>query len=122
MEAERDVRPLPEQLDRFRHAWAGHHETAGRGHSVLDGVEDRDVNRLVHAEVVTVENQHASILVEAEQLRTHRRPSSGRLGHPPMLGHPALPFAGGLHVAAPPPAPTSKPAELAGREPTWTSV
>ena len=84
MEAKRDVRPLAEHSDRVRRTWTGHHETARRGHTVLDGVEDRDVHRLVHAEVVAVEDQHANVRVEAEQLRTH--PSRIRLvSHPPML-------------------------------------
>ena len=68
VEAERDVRPFPQQHDRVCRARAGRHQTARCRDAVLDRIDDRRVHRLVHAEVVAVEDQYAGVGREAEKL------------------------------------------------------
>jgi hypothetical protein len=59
VDAERDVRVLAKQPHRIRRRGARDDQAAGAGDSVLDRLHHGSVDRVVHAEVVTVDDQHA---------------------------------------------------------------
>jgi hypothetical protein len=79
MDPERDLRSLAQQPHRRERPWARHHQAARTGDPVLDRLDDRGVDRVVHPEVVGVDDEHASIGSEAQQLTgpDHGRRDSG---------------------------------------------
>jgi hypothetical protein len=68
MHTEAEVRSGRKQLQGLRRPRAGHHQAARAGYTVLDRGDDGFVHRLVHAQVIAIEDQHPLMEFEAQQL------------------------------------------------------
>ena len=67
VDPERDVRPAPKELQRVRGTGTRRHQAARARDPVVDGGEDRGVDRAVRAQVVRVHDQQPSIGRKFEQ-------------------------------------------------------
>jgi hypothetical protein len=65
---EPDVRAFAKQSFRVRRRGARDHQTAGARDAVLDRLHHCSVDRVVHAEVVAVDDQHPCVRRETQQL------------------------------------------------------
>ncbi len=68
MDPEFDMRAFAEQPNRVRRGRAGHHKAARASDAVLDRLHHSSVDRLVHAEIVTVHDQDPCVRGEPQQL------------------------------------------------------
>ena len=68
VDAERNVRAFAQQPHRVRRRWARNHQAAGARNAGLDRLHHGSVDRVVHAEVVAVDDQHPRVRFEAQQL------------------------------------------------------